>query len=852
MWRLALRNALAHRARLALTLIAVILGVTFVTGSLVLTDTSQRLLDDQFRTATAGVDLTVRDAAAFDSAMGVEVERDPLPPTVVDQIRTVPGVATASPVVRGSGLLSTDKTAGGKAIVPSGSSLLASWEPAPVGAFTLRAGRPPAADDEIVIDAATAEGHHIALGDTITVQAERTAGLRVVGLAGFGGAAGLPGSTVGLVNLPTAQRLLGLGDGVTEVAVIAAEDIDPQQLQNRVAAALGTEYAVAASRDIAAASADAAKTQVAYLQLMLLALAAAALLVGAFLIANTFSIVITQRTREIAVLRAAGATGGQVLRSVLGEAFLVGITASIAGVGLGVATAAWLRSLAGAFGITLPDGGLIVAPRTVIIAFLVGIGVTIVSAIGPARRAATVAPVEAMRLSSASAATGGRARTVIGWIMTGLGAAGLTAVIAGPRSSVGLIAPVGAAAISVIVGLVLLGPAVTPTLARLIGRPLDAAGVPGRLARESAARAPRRTAATALALAIGLALISFMTVLATSIKASVASSYKEVISADYVIESARNEMLGGLSHHVHHHVSELAEVAVASRLRYGHWKDGEATRALTAVDPATLPEVASPRMVAGGLNALSGGGIVLAESVARQRHLAVGDSLPMTFSLTGTQRIPVVGLMLDRDAHALSTDYLISLDTFSENYREHVDASVFVKIANGVSDVAAKKAINGVLADYPTAQLRDQAAAVAGRTLMIDQVLGMVTALLMLTILIAALGITNTLALSIMERTREIGLLRAVGMTGGQMRWMIRGEAVLIAALAIVLGVGMGIAFAAGTVAALGSAIEAPLVLPVGRLLIIVTVAALAGLLAGLLPARRAARLDVLTAIAAS
>ncbi|WP_147268635.1 ABC transporter permease [Sphaerisporangium album] len=844
MWRLTLRNTLARRARLALTLIAVVLGVTFVTGSLILTDTSQRLLDEQFRTSTAGVDLTVRDAAAFDSAMGVEVERDPLPATLVDRIRAVPGVAAARPVVRGQGLLSAD----GKTIVPPGASLLASWEPAPVGAFTLRAGDPPAADDELVVDADTARRHHIELGDTVTVRAEQTESLRVVGLAGFGDGPGLPNSTVGLVTLPTAQHLLKLGGDVSEVAVVAADGTDVQRLRDRVEAAIGSGYAVSAGQDIAASSAAAAKTQVDHLQLMLFALAAAALLVGALLIANTFSIVITQRTRELAVLRAAGATGAQVLWSVLGEALLVGFTASVAGIGLGVATAAGLRDLAGAFGITLPDGGLVVAPRTMIVAFAVGVGVTVFSAIGPARRAASVAPVEAMRRSAAASAPGGRVRTITGWGMTGIGASSLVAVLAGSGS----LALVGAAALAAIAGLALLGPALTPRLARLIGRPLDATGIPGRLARESAARTPRRTAATALALALGLALISFMTVLATSIKDSIQRSYTEVITADYVIESARNEMLGGLSHHVHHHVGELPEVAVASRLRYGHWKDGAHTNALTAVDPVTLPRVTSLRMAAGDLNAISGGGVVLAERAARERHLALGDSLPMTFSRTGTQRLPVVGLLRDRDAQALSTDYIISLDTYSRNYRENMDASVFVKVADGVSDAAAKKAITAKLADHPTAQLRDQAAAVAGRTMSIDQILGLVSVLLMLTILIALMGITNTLALSIIERTREIGLLRAVGMTRGQLRWMIRGEAVLIAVLAIVVGVGLGIAFAAGTVSALGSTAELALVVPAGRLVLVVAVATLAGLLAGMLPARRAAKLDVLTAIATS
>ncbi|XVQ90173.1 ABC transporter permease [Microbispora siamensis] len=848
MWHLIVRNTVARRGRLALTLLAVLIGVTFVTGSLVLTDTSQRLLDDQFRTATAGVDLTVRDAAAFDSAMGVEVERDPLPPEVVDRVRAVPGVAAATPVVRGQGLLGV----AGKTIVPAGPSLLLSWEPAPVGAFTLRAGRAPVAGDEVVVDAETARLHRIGLGAEVTVRAERTERLRVVGLAGFGSAEGLPNTTVALVALPAAQRLLALDRNASEIAVVAADGADAQRLRTAVSAALGSGYEVSSSRDVAASSAAAAKTQISYLQVMLFALAAAALLVGAFLIANTFSIVVTQRTRELAVLRAAGATGGQVMRSVLGEALLVGLVASAAGAGLGVACAAGLRDLAGAFGMTLPGGGLVVAPRTLVVAFAVGVGVTVLSALGPARRAASVAPVEAMRRASADGVTGrgtGRAgwgRTVAGSVLTALGVAGLSIVLAGPGSVVVL----GEAAVSTVVGLALLGPAVSPGLVRLLGRPLGAAGVPGRLARESAARAPRRTSATALALAFGLALISFTTVLGTSIKDSTARSYTEVITADYVVESARNEMLGGLPAHAYHHVSELPQVAVASRLRYGHWKDGQSTEALTAVDPVTLPRVTSLHMVAGRLDAVADGGVVLAANVARERHLKVGDTLAMTFSRTGTRRLPVVGLLRDRDAQALSTGYVISLDTFERNYREHVDASVFVKVADGVRDADARKAIERALADAPTAQVRDQAAAVAGRNAMIDQVLGLVTALLMLTVLIALMGITNTLALSIIERTRELGLLRAVGMTGAQMRWMIRGEAVLVAALAIVAGIGLGVAFAAGTVTALGRTTEATLTLPVGPLLLVVAVAAVAGLLAGLLPARRAARLDVLTAIA--
>ncbi|MEU3455536.1 FtsX-like permease family protein [Micromonospora sp. NPDC006766] len=839
MWRLTLRTTLARRARLALTLLAVVLGVTFATGGLVLTDTSTRLLDDQFRTATAGVDLTVREAVAFDSAMGVEVARDPLPADLTARVAAVSGVADARPAVRGQGLLEV----AGKAVVPGGASVLASWLPTPMGSFTIRSGRPPAADDEVVLDEDTARAQRVRIGDTVTVRATENGRLRVVGLAGFGDRGGLPNSTVALVTLPSAQRLLRLGTGVSEVAVVASPGIAPDQLRDRITAVIGADYEVSASRDIAAAGAAAARDQISWLQLVLLALAGAALLVGAFLIANTFAIVVTQRTRELALLRAAGATGGQVLRSVLGEALLVGLTASAVGLVLGVGAATGIRGLARAFGVALPEGGLVLTGRTVLVAFAIGVLVTVGSAVGPARRAAAVAPVAALR--EAAAARTGRIRVVAGALAAVVGLAATVAVLATDAP----VALLGLAALGAVGGLALLGPAITPTLVRLVGRPLAAAGVTGHLATDSAARTPRRTAATALALALGLALISFMAVLGTSVNSSVRQSYTEVITADHLVESARNEMLGGLSPVVYERVSGLPEVAVASRLRYGHWRDGSMTQALTGVDPATLARVANLHFTAGNLAALNGGGIVLAESVARDRGLRVGDELPMTFSRTGTQRLTVVGLLRNGDARALSTDYLISLDTFARNYSEEMDASVLIRTADGTDRAAAEQAIKRALADTPTAELRDQAAAVASRTQMIDQVLGLVTVLLMLAVVIALLGITNTLALSITERTAEIGLLRVVGMTRRQLGWMIRAEAVLVAALAGVLGIVLGAGFAAATVRALGRDAPTVLAVPAGRLLVVLAVALAAGLLAGLLPARRAARLDVLAAI---
>jgi putative ABC transport system permease protein len=408
---------------------------------------------------------------------------------------------------------------------------------------------------------------------------------------------------------------------------------------------------------------------------------------------------------------------------------------------------------------------------------------------------------------------------------------------------------VGIGALLLLIALVVLGPVLAPRLAQAVGRPLAGLGVPGRLARESTVLNPRRTAATTMALALGLALISFVAVLGTSVKAMGAND-TEAITADLLVQSSRDEMLGGLSPEVADRVAGLPEVATASRTRFGHWLDRGTTSALTAVDPATLPKVARVTMAAGSLSDLDGGGIVLAEKVARERKLHIGDELAMTFPRDGEQRLRVVGLMADESARAMSTSYVLSLETYAAHYSEDVDATVYVTLARGVDEAAARKALRAAVADFPNAEILDQAQAAAGRAAAVDQVLGLITLLLGFAVLIALLGITNTLALSIVERTREIGLLRAVGMTRRQLAWMVRAEAVLVAVVAVVVGVGLGLGLAAATLAGLSA--DNPLVIhiPAGQLLAVVAIAVLAGLAAGLLPARRAARLDVLTAIA--
>src|SRR3954464_1880493 len=840
MWRLTLSTALAHRSRLALTWLAVALGVAFVAGSLVLTDTSIRLLDDQFRTNAAGRDLTVRSAAAFDAAMGVEVQRDPLPADLADRIAATPGVDRVRAVASGPAQLQ----AHGTAVEPKGPTLLGTWAEAPFTAFALRAGHAPHGPGEVVLDAATARTHDVALGDTVTVSATASRRLRVVGLTGIGDGDGLANSTVVLVDLPTAQSLLDLGTGVTSVDVIAADGVAVPDLRSDLANTLGTQYAVTSGQDAAAASADAAKESISYLRIVLLALAAAGLVVGAFLIANTFGIVLTQRSRELALLRAAGATGRQVLASVLGEALLVGLTGAAGGTAAGVAAAYGLRGLAQGAGVALPDGPLTVTGRTLTIALAAGVLVTLLAALGPARRAARVAPIEAMRASDPAPTRPRRRRAITGWGLTGLGVAQLVAA-----AFLRDIAGVAIGAVLLLAGLVVLGPVLAPRLAQAVGRPLNGLGVPGQLARESTVGNPRRTAATAMALALGLALISFVSVLGSSVKAITAGS-GEAITADLLVQSSREEMLGGLSPEVAPRVAALPEVAAVSATRFGHWLDRGMTSALTVVDPATLPEVADVRMTTGSLTALDEAGIVLADNVAAERGLTVGDTLTMTFPRDGEQQLRVVGLMADDSARALSTSYVLSLGTYAQHYSENVDAAVYVALADGVDQAKARTALKAAVADFPNAEILDQAEAAAGRAAAIGQVLGLITVLLGFAVLIALLGITNTLALSIVERTREIGLLRAVGMTRAQLRSMIRAEAVLIAAVAVLAGVVLGLGLATATLAGLASGTPLVIQIPVVQLLAVIAAAVPAGLLAGLLPARRAARLDVLAAIA--
>lgn len=840
MLQVTLRTLLARKLRLALTAAAIALGVTFVTGTLVLTDTSSRLFDQHFARASSGVDAVVRDATASALEMGPAVERTPVPADVVERIRRTAGVARAEGVASGTAPLVLH----GRPVVAGDASVGTSWADAPFSPFRIQSGRAPRGPGDVVIDEATAVRAAVRLGETVGVaRGDRTHRYTLVGTARFGDDAGIPGTSVALFSPRAAQTLFDLGDGWSEVRVVA-DAIPAEELERRLSAELGDRVVVATSQDIAAARAQDARRQMAYLTGILAILALTSVIVGSFMIANTFAIVIAQRTREFGTLRALGATARQVRRSVVLEAVLVGTVASAAGVALGLVAASGLRRLARTFGVVVPDGPMVVLPRTLAVGVVIGIGVTLVAALAPSRRAGRVSPVAAMRDSGADPRPLSRRRGWAGLVLLTAGSALLAVAVA--ITSVPL---VGLAAGVVLTATVLLGPSFAGRLAAVMGSALGRGAVTPRLARVNVQRAPRRTAATSSALGAGLAVVCFMTVVATSAQQAVSRGIDEVILADLVIESSGGVM-GGLPPDLHRRVSELPAVDVVSRLRHGHWQTSNgATKPLTAMDPATLAVVAKLDLLTGDIGGLRDGGLVVTRRSAAQHGLAVGDHLAMTFARTGARSLRVVGVLDDRDAWPLGTDYLVSLETFAEHFVDDVDATMFLELADGADPDRARQAVQTALEDFPTAVVVDQTDLKARETESFDEVLGLVRVLLLLTVVIALLGITNSLALSIVERTREIGMLRAVGMTRRQIGRLIRIEAALTAAVGAVTGTVLGTAIAAAMVHALADTKVIDLSLPVGALATYLLAAGLGGILAGVLPSRRAARMEVLSAI---
>lgn len=834
-----LKGLLAHKLRLVLTAIAVVLGVAFVAGTFVLTDTINKTFDTLFAEISAGTDITVRSESGFGDDANLDVSRNTIPSSLLAAVRAVPGVAAADGTVSGYAQFIDEQ---GKAVSTTGAPTLGfNWTEPGLSPLTLRSGREPQRNGEVVVDAVTAREHDFALGDRIKILFRGpTEEFTVVGITGFGEADNLAGATLAIFEETTAQRVFAKVGRFDSIEAKAAEGVSTVALRDRIVTVVPPGVEVVTSKQVADESAKAVSQALGFLNTALLVFGGIALFVGGFIILNTFSILVAQRTRELALLRALGASRRQVMASVIAEAFAVGVFASVVGIGLGVLVAIGLQSLLKAGGIDLPAAGVVLKPRTFVASAIVGIGVTVLSSISPARRASRIAPMAALRGGAEEHGGSLRRRSVVGAVVT---AAGMAVLLWGLFG--GGISLVGVGAALVFVGVALLSPLAAIPMARVIGAPFPRiAGMSGKLGRQNAMRNPRRTAATSAALMVGLGLVACVSVLAASIKASAADIVDEYLAADYIVSTPN--FLPSISTDLAPRLAGQPELAAVSGLQTGQWRSDGQGRSLYGADPATVGQVLKFDVTAGDAGALSRGEILVGEEELEDKGLEIGGVLPMTFAQTGDTQLRIGGTFAKNQ---LLGNYLVSTATFDTHFPDRLDFVVLATARPGVTPAAARAAVERVTDEFPNVEVRDQAEFKQQQEDQVNQIVGLITALLLLSIIIALFGIINTLALSIFERTRELGLLRAVGMSRRQVRSMIRGESVIIAVMGAVLGLAVGVLFGYAVVNALADEGIGAVVIPFGQLVTYVILAGVAGVIAAVFPARRAARLDVLAAI---
>ncbi len=841
MWKVTVTGLLARKLRLALTALAIVLGVTFVVGTLILTDTLNRTFDTLIGTAYQHINFQIRGKAAFnnDTAAAVNgtADRKPIPESIATAARRLPGVAYVDGSVGGYAQFVAD----GNAIGNAGSALGFSFDPnRQLSSVRLVDGRAPTAADDVVMDKGTATKYHFAVGDRVRVLLGRSPQTCTIsGIVTFGAADNLAGATLAGFDLPRAQDLFNSRGYYDTINILAKPGADNVRLQRAIARILPPGVEVVSGQTVANELSSAVSNALSFLSTALLVFALISLFVGAFTIFNTFSITVGQRTRELALLRVVGASRRQVFRSVLGEAALTGLAASLIGLGLGVVAAVGLKALLKAFGITLPSAPLVFEARTAAVAIAVGVGVTVVSAIAPARRAGRIAPVAALVENREDEGDSPRRRVIAGSVVAVGGVAALVAGLTAP--AIGL---VGLGAVAMFIGAGMLAPIVARPMSSALGRPLAALlGTPGRLGRENSMRSPRRTAQTAAALMVGMALVSAIAVLGASLSKSATSNVDSAVTADYIITGPSS----GFSTSVAPAVSRIPGVATVTTVYKGQFELRGSLQSLAGVTPTDLPRTVHLAITAGsGARGLAAGQLLIDTTTASAKHLSAGSVVPVTFAQTGTSTIRIGGIF---KANPLIGSYVVGAGVFLSHFHNPLPIGILVRTHPGADHVG--RAINGSLNAYPNVGVQTRAQFEQSQQNTVNQELGLVYVLLALAIVVALIGIVNTLMLSVFERTHEIGLLRAVGMKRRQVRTMIRSEAVIIALFGSVIGVIIGTALGVAFAASLGQHGITEIAIPSASLLGFLVLSALLGLGAASWPARRAAKLDVLAAIAA-
>ncbi|SNR82650.1 ABC transporter permease [Actinomadura mexicana] len=829
MGKVTLRNLAAHKIRLVLTAVAVILGVAFVAGTLIFTDSMNKQFDDLFSRIGTNVAVDVRAKKVIegdDDGMAAQ----PVPATVLRTLQGIDGVKDPKGNVNGyAAVVGKDGKIIGTA-QDGPPQIGTNWSTG--GTYDLASGRAPQGPDEVVIDAKSAEKGKLAVGDTTRVlTAGPPARMRIVGLVDAGN---LMGATLTGFDTPTAQRLM-LKPGYFSDIEMGSTGPSQTELRDRVAKALPQNLEAVTGEKLREESKSDIAAMMSFFRTFLLVFALISIFVGSFIIFNTFSMLVAQRTRELALLRAIGAARGQVTRAVIGEAVAVGVVGSTLGLAAGAGLASLLQTQMGDAG----AGGLTFTATPVIWAYAVGIVVTVVSAYFPARRAAKIPPVAAMRDDVALPQRSLRIRIALGSLLTLVGAGLIGVGLAGNGGNP--VVPVGAGAFAVFIGIAMLAPVISVPVMKVLGAPFARLmGPPGRLARQNALRNPRRTAATAAALMIGLALITTVNVLGATMRASIDEQVDAQFGADYLVEV---QGAGGISAEAAQQVRATPGVTSSSPTYEGDAKIDNKKAWYMSGDAAVIAKAAKLKITSGGTD-LGDAGIMVDEATAKDRGWKVGAAVPVQFTDGRTERLTLTGVYAKSD---LVGPRLISQQA---HLRHTVRPAVTAVLVDASAPSAAtKSALESSLKDYPNLKVSDQASLKADARKQVDGFVTFLTILLVMSVIIAAVGVINTLALSVIERTREIGLLRAIGISRRQLRRMVRLESIMIAVFGAVLGMGIGVAFGAALQNALADKGLGVLAVPYATLGIYLVVAAVIGVLAALWPAWRAGRMDVLKAI---
>jgi putative ABC transport system permease protein len=846
--RVALRGLTARKLRATLTALAVVLGVAMVSGTFVLTDSIDRAFDNIFTESRAGSNAVISGKSAFDLSEGSGATAPAFDQSLLETVRGLPDVAAAEGSVDGEAQLIGDD---GKAIVYGGAPNLgfsiANGE-SRFNPLDLVEGSWPSTG-EVVIDGATADKEGFKIGDTIGVQARGPVQeLQISGIVKFGSVSTIGGATLAGFSLPTAQRVFEEPGKLDEIAVAAKPGISDQQLVQQIQSILPPNTEVQTAAEQARTDAEDTNEFISFLRTFLLVFGGVALFVGAFVIANSLSITIAQRTREFATLRTVGASRRQVLRSILVESLVVGVVASVVGLFLGLGLAKLLFWIFDAAGFTLPNTGLLFQPRTVVVSLLVGILVTLAASLRPAIRATRVPPIAAVREGATLPESRfARFRTPVAILLAAGGFASLVYGLFGPGlGTSAILLFMGVGALLVFCGVALFAFKLVPAMATALGWPTaQVGGAPGVLARGNAKRNPQRTATTAAALMIGLALVTLVALLGAGIRSSFTGAVDRIFVADYAITAQNNfspiPIDAAQAADRTRGVESVASVRTGEALVYGK------REFVTAVTPNAgealeLDWKAGSQAVFANLGT---DGAIVDDGFASDHDLTVGSPIRITVPSGKVLILRVAGIFDPPAGGSPFGVVTFSSTTFDANYDQPQNLFSFVRMQGGVTP-ANTQALDHALADFPNAkpQTRDQFK--DNQVGFLNNILNILYVLLALSIIVSLFGIVNTLVLTVFERTREIGTLRAVGMTRRQARRMIRYESVITALIGAALGIVLGVALAGLLVARIDFITFS---FPTTQVVVFAIAAVIVGILAAIFPARRAARLNVLRAL---